>query len=478
MKTRLVDSLRLAVAALVIAVAAPVVVLAGPDEGQTEDILYMADGRELHGQILREDTREVHFQLIDKALGLKTSMTFPLSAIARIERDVPVAAEPVADVRRARPSSTPTEDEPAARYGRSRPANDNLDLPALYVVPMRGQMGTDIHKQIYEEVIEDIKLVEPDVVIFELDSKDSPDLMIPEIEDPRDSRGFLMLDEYRELVSMFQDELPDTRQVMWIKDSFGFSSLIALSWGELYMAPEARLAGLRGVIDTTGADKWSDPDVRAKMSAAIGAFVKAHLEYGGYDMELADAMLWPETLLSATFKGREVVWWPNLEGEIILDDDEESTGWFRSKVAEDLLVSDGTVENLDDLAFLLGYREYREVGEQGQKAVEDYVERWRKVFDQTREWYLDYQQHQGWAGGDETLQWLGRAMRDLEQIIKAMERYRAVEIRWQRDFGMSKFALEIQVEQMKEQIRALKRGRGATFGGGGGGGGLGGGERR
>ncbi|MHC4273698.1 MAG: hypothetical protein ACYSUR_08525, partial [Planctomycetota bacterium] len=61
------------------------------------------------------------------------------------------------------------------------------------------------------------------------------------------------------------------------------------------------------------------------------------------------------------------------------------------------------------------------------------------------------------------------------QIIKAMERYRAVEIRWQRDFGVTKFALEIQVEQMKEQIRALKQGRGATRGGGAGGGGLGGG---
>ncbi|MHC4317707.1 MAG: Clp protease/crotonase-like domain-containing protein [Planctomycetota bacterium] len=476
MNTRLMDSLRLAVAAVLVAVTVPVVVLAGPDEGQTEDILYMADGRELHGQILREDTREVVFQLVDKALGLKTSMTFPLSAIARIDRDVPVAAEPVTDVHRARgPASRPADEEPTERFGRARPTNDNLDLPTLYVVPMRGQMGTDIHKSIYEEVVEDIKQLEPDVVIFELDSKDFPDLMIPQVEDPRDSRGFLMFEEYRELVNMFQDELADTRQVMWVKDSVGFSSLIALSWGELYMTPEARLAGLRSVIDTTGADKWSDPDVRAKMSAAIGAFVKAHLEYGGYDMELADAMLWPETLLSATFKGREVVWWPNLEGEIILDDDEESTGWFRSKVAEDLLVSDGTVENIDDLAFLLGYREYREVGEHGQGLVEDYVERWKKVFEQSREWYLDYEQHQGWAGGDETLQWLGRAKRDLEQIIKAMERYRAVEIRWQRDFGVTKFALEIQVEQMKEQIRALKQGRGATRGGGAGGGGLGGG---
>jgi hypothetical protein len=209
------------------------------------------------------------------------------------------------------------------------------------------------------------------------------------------------------------------------------------------------------------------------MSAAFGGFVKMFLEYGGYSMELADAMLWPDVVLSASFKGREVIWTQNTTGEFVVDSDDERTVGFRSKVAEDLLISDGTVESLDDLAFLMGYREYREVGENGQGHVEDYVERWQKVFDQTREWYLDFQQHMGWASGDETLQWLGRAKRDLERIISAMERYRAVEIRWQRDFGVSKFELETQVEQMKERIRALKGGRGGGLGGRGGGPGRG-----
>jgi hypothetical protein len=461
--------LRLVVAAVAVALAVPSVAPAGSGDQQTEDVLYMVDGRVLHGEILSENTREVEFQLVDESLGLRTRLRFPISAIARIDRDVPVASQAVADVKvPPRPSTAPAEQEPTGRYGRARPADESLDLPTLYVVPMRGQMGTDIHKSIYEEVIEDIKQVGPDVVIFELDSKDFPDLMIPEVEDPRDSRGVLMFEEYRDLVSKFRDELADTRQVMWVKDSVGFSSMLALSWEELYMAPEARLAGLRSVIDTTGADKWSDPDVKAKMSAAISAFVKMFLEHGGYSAELADAMLWPEVVLAASFKGREVVWSPTTIGEFVVDSDDEATVWFRSKVAEDLLISDGTVENLDDLAFLLGYREFREVGDEGQELVEQYIDRWQGLYEQTKEWYQDYQQHMGWAGGGETLQWLGRAKRDLEQIIKAMERYEAVEIRWRRDFGITKFALETQVEQMKEQIRALKGGRGGTVGGGGG----------
>ncbi|MHC4769785.1 MAG: hypothetical protein ACYTEI_13900, partial [Planctomycetota bacterium] len=65
MKTRLLARLWVAVAAVFVAAAVPAIVVAGPDEQKTEDILYMVDGRELHGQILSENTREVVFELVD-----------------------------------------------------------------------------------------------------------------------------------------------------------------------------------------------------------------------------------------------------------------------------------------------------------------------------------------------------------------------------------------------------------------------------
>jgi hypothetical protein len=160
----------------------PAIVAAGPDDQKTEDILYMVDGRELHGQILSENTREVVFELVDAALGLRSKMRFPFSAIARIDRDVPVEADPVADVKRSSGPATEPAEEKTGRYGRARPDNNDLDLPTIYLVPMRGQMGTDIHRSIYEKVVEDIKLVKPDVVVYELNSKDFPDLMIPQVE--------------------------------------------------------------------------------------------------------------------------------------------------------------------------------------------------------------------------------------------------------------------------------------------------------
>ena len=372
-------------------------------------------------------------------------------------------------------TSRPAEAPEARRYGHSRHEALGADVPTVYVVPIKGQMGTDIHPDIYEEVVEDIRARQPDVIIFVLDSSEYPDLLIP-VEDPRESRGVLIIDEYIELVRMLRSDLSHFRQVLWIKDSVGLSSMLALAFDEMYMAPDARFWGLEAVIDLTGAAAIADENVRAKMSAAWTGFVKSFVEYGDQDMAIADAMLWPEKKLSASFRGREVVWALNDLGEFVIDNDDQQTLSLRAKAAEDLLISDGTAETLDDLTFLLGYREYRMDEGGGTDLVDKYVDNWRKAYDKTKELWADYNQHIQWASGGETLKWIGRAKRDLVQIIRAMERYKAVEIRWRTDMGKDKFALEIEVEQMKERIRSLKgRRRGGGGGGARGGGGYGGG---
>ena len=179
--------------------------------------------------------------------------------------------------------------------------------------------------------------------------------------------------------------------------------------------------------------------------------------------------------LSASFKGREVVWSLTDQGEYLVDNDEERTAEFRAKLADDLGISDGTVENLDDLAFLLGYREYRVLNDEDDSLVTDYVEDWRRTFENTKTLWDDYFQHIGWASGDQALKWTGRAKNDVEKIIRGIERYKAVEIRWRTDLRTQKLDLKILVEQLKEQIRALRQG-GAGRGTGGrrGGTGIGG----
>ncbi len=477
MKTRLASRLTAAIVAVAFAItAAP----AGPvGDETTEDILYMDDGRELHGQIVSETPKVLVFEVVDRRLDLRSTVTLLKSEISLIKRDValPDGSAPAAPKAPAKPvSAAPDKAKPESgavtfrdsRFGKNRYSSDML-VPSVYVVPMKGQLGTDIHPSIYRKVVEDIREVKPDAIVMVMDCKDKDDLLIPLNE--ATEQGLFLHHEYREIVDMFRDGLSDVPQVMWLEDSVGFSSLVAMAWPKIYMTPTARLGGLNLVAARAGG--WADPDVAAKMLAAWTGIGRGFLENGGYPVELAEAMMRAEYDLSASFKGREVIWSLNKDGEFLVDGSEKTTPGFRSKIAEDLLISQGTCDNLDDLAFLLGYREFRLAGGRGEGIVETYKEKWRAAYDKSVELYKDYGEHQIWANGDEALKFLGAAKRDLEDIVKLMEVYPAVETRWRTDLGQTKHNIKVRIEQIKEQLVALKQGQRGGGGGGYGGGGRG-----
>jgi hypothetical protein len=350
-------------------------------------------------------------------------------------------------------------------------ATDNR-VPVVYVVPMSGQMGTDIHPAIYDEVIKDALKVQPDVIVYQLKSADIDNNFYLAGNDDRREFGMAKMGEYRELVRALHQKL-DARQVMWVEDSVGLGSLLALSWPEMYMSEGARLWGLARV--SMMAAGWSDPDVASKMLNAWVGMGNGFLQLGGYDLEIGWAMMRPEYTLSASFKGREVTWTNNTGGQWVVDSNDEGVANFSASLAEDMGLSQGTVANLDDLMFLLGYREYDEV-ESGKKMVEKYVEDWRRTFDRCKSWYADAQQKLGWASGDDAIRYLGAAKTDLEKILRACKQYPAVAARWQQDYGTSILQLELQIEGIKDQIGDMRRGRngggrkGGNPGRGGGGG--------
>ncbi|MEE8153749.1 MAG: hypothetical protein V3T53_02185 [Phycisphaerales bacterium] len=477
MKSRFTAWMNVTLIAVVVALAIPSVGLAqADDDPRTEDIVYMADGRVLHGKILSETSAQVIFEYIDRTLNLRAKLTLARENIDRIDRDVPIADPIETDVKR--PSRSKAETSAPGEwsgYGHFRAGSDAENVPSFYMVPMKGQMGTDITASIYKELVADIREVDPDVIIIVMNSADYADTFATamgeggpmEISPPD-------FDEYKDIVNTFQNDLEEYRQVVWVQDAVGIASTVALSWKELYMKPDARLGGMRMVIELTGADKWSDDDIRAKMLAAWMGSAKSLLESGGYAYELADAMMYAPNMLSASFKGREVVWTLDEAGEFIIDNDDEETAEFRAVAAENLLISDGTADTLDDLALLLGFREYRVVDAHAKKVVDGYRKDWRDAYRKAVTSWKDYEQYIGWANGEDALQYLGKAKRMIESIIRSMDRYAPVELRWRQEMGSSKFQLEMLVEELKLRIRALRQ-RGGTRGGGGGGLGTGGG---
>ncbi len=372
----------------------------------------------------------------------------------------------------------PADINPAGTEVEMKTANKKIvpvdNVATFYLVPMKGQMGTDIHLAAYEQIIEDIKAKNPDVLIFDLNSADIDKQEYIQQEDKAEA-GLMLIEDYRDLVQVFRDRIPkNIRQVMWVEDSVGMASLVAMAWPEMYMKPGARLFGLSLLWQMS--KNWADKDVRMKMMAAWTGIGKGFLQYGGHPNELGEAMMRPERLLSCSFVGRKVKWFMSDEGETVIDNSKEAVVSFNNKTAEEFEISQGTAETLEDLAFLLGYREFKVIQGLEDSPALKYKEDWRRLYDRCVEWFGDYQTAMKRANGDDAAKWLGVGKNRLEDILSAMERFKAIENRM-APMGISKAAIQSMIDDIKERILEIKkmekgsRNRGGSGSGGGSGGG-------
>ena len=171
----------------------------------------------------------------------------------------------------------------------------------------------------------------------------------------RSERGVNNSEDMRTTLALFKQELGDIPQVMWVKDSVGFGTIFALAWPYMYTDGDARLFGLARVNEFT---QHPDPEVQRKFEAAFISIVNGFLKEGGHPDVLGLAMIRPEKKLSVSFKGRELEWRPDTSGTIVVDGDETRVANFDARLAEDLGLSKGTADTVEDLMFQLGYREW------------------------------------------------------------------------------------------------------------------------
>lgn len=356
-----------------------------------------------------------------------------------------------------------------AALGSDSDSVDNTEqVPVVMVVPFNGQMGTDIHEQMAEDVIDEAVEIQPDIVVFKIESADiDRNYHLPRAD--AKEFGMVELEAYREIVRGFQNKLSNSKQVVWVVDSVGFASLLALAWPDMYISPDGRLWGLNKVFDVS--QGWADADVREKMEEAWEGIGRGFLEMGGhgeFSRELGSAMMDPEKSLSADFKGRKVVWRDDADGMWLIDNNDEMVANFDARTAEDTLLSDGIVDSLEDLMFLLGHREF-ETNETGVELVERYKEQWRRSYKKCLENLADIETGRG--GGNDALRQALNQKRLWEEILRNMRRFNAVERRLSREAGLSKERVELIIEGINDQIRQIKDGR--RGGGGTGGGGRG-----
>src|SRR5690554_6412838 len=150
------------------------------DEPQTQDIIHMNDGRVLTGEIVSEDGDTIVFKYVDPNIRIQSQLTLYKSDILAIERDVAVKEEePDPVVVEAEEFETVVQQR---ERGIAEGNVEDASLPALYVIPMVGQMGTDIRLEVYTDIIDDIKRKKPDVVVWRHECTDIKDEILGEFE--------------------------------------------------------------------------------------------------------------------------------------------------------------------------------------------------------------------------------------------------------------------------------------------------------
>jgi len=435
----------------------------------TEDVLYLEDGRVLRGRIVSEERLTIRFEVIDRTLNQRTTITVFKDKILKMERGVEVAVETL------EPAGAETGGAEATE-STSKPAEPiDPSVPSIYVIPMKGKMGTDIRPEIYPEIIEDVKKHDPTLVVYEFESNAMEEIdywnegLVPEYYD---------FEDYRVILTQFKQGLRNYPQVMWVRNSIGVGCVLSLGWETIYMSEDARLGGLVFVDALTAG--WQDQDVRAKMQAAWSGIVKGFMEHGKHDLNLGHALMFNEAQLSASFRGRKVEWSLDTTGEVIVDNSDRTTPIFTAADARDFRIAQEVVEGSDedqlrDLAFLLGYREFRECDGIGRTAVENYITNWRAALERTEKLWRDHQDYQGFATGDQAVAYMGKSIEALRQILAAMNRYKAVEKTWESR-GVTKLMIERMIEEYQRNITTIRqqeRERGRSRGGGGGGNGPG-----
>ena len=382
-----------------------------------------------------------------------------------------------------------------SRYPPLVQESDAEDSLSIYIVPMRGQVGTDILPELYESIIEDIKEVSPDMVIIKIDSHDFKDID-DEVVDIMNDTGQpeqedlsqVQLKPMAEIREAFYQELPDVKQVCYVEDAMSAASLLALSWKDLYIDPDADFGGAVIVWLYWAYPVSGDSQKYGKYLRATMGDVRGLVQYGGWDIPerraFVQAFVVPEAKASSTWRGRDAIWHDHTGGDMVVDPAGDrprkvSMQWLQNpgtimldgRTAEQQLVVDGTAESdsyVEDILAQMGYRRYRIVGD-ASEPVEKHREKWLKSADRAKAAFMKY----GRMKNGPAMWQLTAALKSLKAYISAIGVSKAVKTRMRINrLPTDSTQLELMLDELKETIRNFDDNGG---GGGGGGGGFGGG---
>jgi hypothetical protein len=292
-----------------------------------EDTLKLADGRVLTGEVVRELEGYVWFKY--SVGGIERTQMFKPTEIQEVERDTTEATHGTA------PEATP-DDTPAIEphTGVTRAAVITLgegghkDMVGIY-------MTAYILKEIFP-LLEEEKI---DVVVFRINSGGGLGLEVQRLSDE-------IQNEYK----------PRFRVVGWIESAISAAAMTAHTIEEVYMLPNGNYGACTGFYSLSQAVEGRELEESLYEMEKIS-------QRGRRDPKIMRAMQIREPLSCDIDENGDVIWYQNLEGEIIVNPKGRILT-FNANTAEQCHFSQGTAPDIDTLAKMMGYTEIEWVGKE------------------------------------------------------------------------------------------------------------------
>ena len=336
-------------------------------------------------------------------------------------------------------------------------------------------MHTDIRAEVYADLVDRIKEADPDLIIVELLSRDRVNQFayLMGYGDPYEFNPFND-DDLVDITEVFGVELKKFKQVAWVQDSSGASTVLSLSWRTMYMSPDAFLRPTRQAAGFMSIDA---EDTFGKIREFQMVHTKAVAELGDRSYALVRAFVDPDIACSGSWKGKKVEWEESTNGDYVIDSGVNQMPELTATQATEVAISEGIVENIKDVLLAQDIREYHLVGEDITTDIRKGIENWRKNFDKANEYWADAEQYARWGqndGFDRLKSNLLREKQALQSLLSILKKNPPVEIRMGRTPGISIQSVEKRIKGIDDRLEAIRNG---TDGGRGGGGGAGGGGR-
>lgn len=449
--------------------------------------LIFKDGTVREGEILSETDSTLRFK--GSINGLAFEVEYKKADILKIERlaSIPTPA-PVAPTPASAGKADPEQAQPAQSAG---------DKTKVYWVELKGEFGVDIAETPLRQAVRDAQNNKADVLLVSLENDWSEG--IQDLPSDPEIGEFDELFRAEKFAPILSTELMETfdsppKVVFWVKQAMGGAAFLPMVARTIYFAPEGRMGGIGNLSTMFGS--IGDEMVRQKQYSLRMAHAEGMAILGGHDYRIMRAMARIEYVLSMRFEGGRAVLlerMPQGPDEVLLTWDgkepnrdtirDRATGegkdvlTLNAKLAQDLGISQGTAESIDDLMYKMDLSRSGEVVRGNSQAI---FQQWRRGLDSAkrtiRENLRKFAETQVQGDFTERTKARGTQQRLLQEILDLLNRYdESISRRWRGQNGVPQPQdLRLRIETLK--IEQLLDGPGGG-GGGGGGGGMGGGGR-